>query len=62
MVFTFGVLLGKKVDMHPSKTQSLAKTMTECYDYLFELAIKMRGLGLDPAEVPADSEYKNCLE
>mmetsp|Transcript_17447 Transcript_17447/g.44454 ORF Transcript_17447/g.44454 Transcript_17447/m.44454 type:complete len:226 (-) Transcript_17447:776-1453(-) len=26
-----------------------AKTMCECYDYLFEIAVKMKGLGLDPA-------------
>lgn len=25
-----------------------AKTMTECYDYLFEIAIKMKSIGLDP--------------
>ncbi|KAI9344794.1 putative methylthioribulose-1-phosphate dehydratase [Zopfochytrium polystomum] len=34
-----------------------AKCMTECYDYLFEIAVKMKSLGLDPAEVPAESEY-----
>ncbi|ORX58750.1 methylthioribulose-1-phosphate dehydratase, partial [Hesseltinella vesiculosa] len=25
-----------------------AKTMTECYDYLFEIAVKMKSVGLDP--------------
>ena len=33
------------------------KTMSECYDYLFEIAVKMRLAGMNPAEVPADSEY-----
>lgn len=36
-----------------------AKTMCECYDYLFEIAVKMRAAGLDPALMPADSEYRN---
>ncbi|KAG0233516.1 methylthioribulose-1-phosphate dehydratase [Mortierella sp. GBAus27b] len=34
-----------------------AKCMAECYDYLFEIAVKMKGIGLDPAEKPADSPY-----
>ncbi|KAK3819521.1 MAG: methylthioribulose-1-phosphate dehydratase [Benniella sp.] len=34
-----------------------AKCMTECYDYLFEIAVKMKSIGLDPAEKPADSPY-----
>ncbi|CAC5426680.1 mtnB [Mytilus coruscus] len=29
-----------------------AKTMCECYDYLFEIAIEMKQHGLDPEEVP----------
>lgn len=29
-----------------------AKTQAECLDYLFGLAVRMRGLGLDPAEGP----------
>ncbi|KAI8997673.1 methylthioribulose-1-phosphate dehydratase [Pilobolus umbonatus] len=29
-----------------------AKTMTECFDYLFEMAIKMKAAGIDPAEQP----------
>jgi methylthioribulose-1-phosphate dehydratase len=33
-----------------------AKTMTECYDYLFEMYVSMRGLGLDPAAKPKDHE------
>lgn len=38
-----------------------AKTMTECYDYLFEIAVKMKQLGLDPTKVPPESEYKHLL-
>jgi methylthioribulose 1-phosphate dehydratase/enolase-phosphatase E1 len=29
-----------------------AKTQAECYHYLFEVAVKMRGIGIDPAMVP----------
>ena len=29
-----------------------AKTQAECYDYLFEAAVKMKQLGLDPAAAP----------
>ncbi|KAJ3284676.1 methylthioribulose-1-phosphate dehydratase [Rhizoclosmatium globosum] len=36
-----------------------AKCMTECYDYLFEIGVKMKLAGLDPEEVPEDSEYKH---
>jgi len=39
------------------KTWAEAKTMCECYDYLFDVAVRMRQLGLDPAAVPASSEY-----
>ncbi|KAI8835730.1 class II aldolase/adducin N-terminal [Chytridium lagenaria] len=34
-----------------------AKSMTECYDYLFEIAVKMKAIGVDPAKIPEDSEY-----
>ncbi|CAG8534681.1 6763_t:CDS:2, partial [Acaulospora colombiana] len=34
------------------ETWEKAKTMSECYDYLFEIAIKMRSFGLDPAAKP----------
>ncbi|KAI9503772.1 Methylthioribulose-1-phosphate dehydratase [Coemansia spiralis] len=30
------------------ETWEKAKTMAECYDYLFELAVKMKQLGIDP--------------
>ncbi|CAN7986528.1 unnamed protein product, partial [Ixodes hexagonus] len=33
-------------------TWERAKTMCECYDYLFDVAVRMRQLGLDPAAVP----------
>ena len=39
------------------ETWEKAKTMCECFDYLFEIAVKMKQIGVDPAEVPADSEY-----
>ncbi|XP_004348773.1 hypothetical protein CAOG_02023 [Capsaspora owczarzaki ATCC 30864] len=38
------------------------KTMSECYDYLFEIAVKMRLAGLDPSLVPADSEYASLVQ
>ncbi|OAD59304.1 putative methylthioribulose-1-phosphate dehydratase, partial [Eufriesea mexicana] len=33
-------------------TWQQAKTMTECYDYLFDIALQMKLSGLDPAAVP----------
>jgi methylthioribulose-1-phosphate dehydratase len=39
------------------ETWQKAKTMTECYDYLFEIALKMRGIGIDPSQMPPNSEY-----
>ncbi|KAJ3120204.1 Methylthioribulose-1-phosphate dehydratase [Physocladia obscura] len=36
-----------------------AKSMTECYDYLFEIGVKMKLAGLDPELIPEDSEYKD---
>ena len=35
----------------------IAKIQTECYDYLFEIAVKMINSGLDPKIIPQDSEY-----
>lgn len=34
-----------------------AKSMAECYDYLFEIAVKMKSIGIDPELIPVDSEY-----
>ena len=42
-------------------TWQKAKTMCECFDYLFEIAVKMKLAGLDPTVVPANSEYRNKL-
>jgi methylthioribulose-1-phosphate dehydratase len=39
----------------------IAKTMSECYDYLFGIAVDMKKLGLDPTAVPLDSEYKDLV-
>lgn len=33
-----------------------AKTMTECYDYLFDIALQMKRDGLDPLATPQDYE------
>lgn len=30
-----------------------AKTQAECYDYLFEIAVKMAGMGMDASRPPA---------
>ncbi|XP_043262501.1 probable methylthioribulose-1-phosphate dehydratase [Colletes gigas] len=35
-----------------------AKTMTECYDYLFDIALQMKLSGLDPLATPEDHELK----
>ncbi|KAI8338812.1 methylthioribulose-1-phosphate dehydratase [Blakeslea trispora] len=36
-----------------------AKTMTECYDYLFEIAVKMKSIGIDPAVKPeSEPDYE----
>eukprot|EP01006_Ploeotia_vitrea_P029881 TRINITY_DN62335_c0_g1_i2.p3 TRINITY_DN62335_c0_g1~~TRINITY_DN62335_c0_g1_i2.p3 ORF type:complete len:127 (-),score=66.80 TRINITY_DN62335_c0_g1_i2:446-826(-) len=40
------------------ETWQKAKTMCECYDYLFEIAVRMMQFGMDPAKVPDDSEYR----
>ncbi|KAK3103996.1 hypothetical protein FSP39_023511 [Pinctada imbricata] len=34
------------------ETWEKAKTMCECYDYLFDIAVQMKQCGLDPAEIP----------
>ncbi|KAL7295495.1 hypothetical protein TKK_0011142 [Trichogramma kaykai] len=35
-----------------------AKTMTECYDYLFDIALQMKDAGLDPMMTPEKHELK----
>lgn len=35
-------------------TWQQAKTMTECYDYIFDIALQMKLSGLDPAAAPED--------
>ncbi|XP_035725812.1 probable methylthioribulose-1-phosphate dehydratase [Vespa mandarinia] len=37
-------------------TWQQAKTMTECYDYLFDVAIQMKQCGLNPIATPAEYE------
>lgn len=34
------------------ETWQKAKTMCECYDYLFSIAVEMKKFGLDPEKVP----------
>lgn len=38
------------------ETWQKAKTMCECYDYLFEIAVRMHAVGLDPGHVPQGAE------
>ncbi|KAL2088939.1 hypothetical protein ACEWY4_015838 [Coilia grayii] len=33
-----------------------AKTMCECYDYLFDIAVQMKKCGLDPSALPAEEK------
>lgn len=39
-------------------TWQQAKTMTECYDYLFDIAVQMKKCGLDPLATPEEYELK----
>ncbi len=36
--------------------------MAECYDYLFEMAVSLKSMGIDPAEQPADHDALVRLE
>ncbi|XP_008293767.1 methylthioribulose-1-phosphate dehydratase-like, partial [Stegastes partitus] len=33
-----------------------AKTMCECYDYLFDIAVQMKQCGLDPSALPTEEK------
>uniref|UniRef100_A0A6I8QU85 Methylthioribulose-1-phosphate dehydratase n=1 Tax=Xenopus tropicalis TaxID=8364 RepID=A0A6I8QU85_XENTR len=37
-------------------TWEKAKTMCECYDYLFEIAVQMKQHGLDPSAIPTEEK------
>lgn len=39
-------------------TWQQAKTMCECYDYLFDVVVQMKALGLDPSKTPQQYELK----
>ncbi|XP_014219437.1 probable methylthioribulose-1-phosphate dehydratase [Copidosoma floridanum] len=43
-------------------TWQQAKTMTECYDYLFDIAVQMKTNGLDPLMTPEQHELKYQLK
>uniref|UniRef100_UPI00398EF55B methylthioribulose-1-phosphate dehydratase isoform X2 n=1 Tax=Pristiophorus japonicus TaxID=55135 RepID=UPI00398EF55B len=38
------------------KTWQNAKTMCECYDYLFDIAVQMKQCGLDPSQHPTEEK------
>lgn len=42
-------------------TWERAKTMCECYDYLFDIAIRMKQLGLDPTVKPSSKNNTDTL-
>ena len=44
------------------ETWQKAKTMCECYDYLFEIAIEMHKLGIDYSKIPEESPYKHLVK
>ena len=39
-----------------------AKTHAECYHYLFETAVRMKSLGIDPARAPVQSTPANVAD
>lgn len=43
-------------------TWQQAKTMCECYDYLFHVVVQMKLHGLDPSLTPEEYELKHQLE
>jgi len=54
---TYAVLVRRHGVYVWGNTWQEAKTMCECYDYLFEIAVKMRQMNIDPAAVPLASPY-----
>ncbi|XP_054715871.1 methylthioribulose-1-phosphate dehydratase-like [Uloborus diversus] len=42
------------------ETWEKAKTMAECYDYLFDVAVQMKMLGLDPTAPPSVKADEQC--
>lgn len=38
------------------QTWQSAKSMCECYDYLCEIAVRMKSIGLDPTDIPIQPE------
>ena len=39
-----------------------AKTQFECYEYLFEAAVKLAGMGIDPGAAPAPPSVQECVQ
>ena len=38
------------------KTWQSAKSMCECFDYLCDIAVRMKSIGIDPTTVPTQPE------
>ena len=38
------------------KTWESAKSQCECYDYLFDIAVRMKMVGIDPSAIPVKPE------
>lgn len=60
-VYVWGGKRGSKFFFDLLASWEAAKCMCECYDYLFELAVKMKGLGLDPMAAPPVPEEDKHL-
>ncbi|XP_018325848.1 probable methylthioribulose-1-phosphate dehydratase [Agrilus planipennis] len=43
-------------------TWQQAKTMTECYDYLFDVALQLKAMGINPSTTPEQYEIKYQIE
>lgn len=44
------------------ETWEKAKTMCECYDYLFDIAVSMKKMGLDPTQLPVGENGIVCRD